>query len=269
MPFKVTQKGMLKRWLPQFFQIVNLKRLLKESAMFLKSLASSFAAAITLAVVTTPASAVPVNITFNAPLESGIRSGPFDIDVAAVNAADSGLPGVGLGFVAWCIDLGQSIRLNQTFSGYELGDRTVTNGTNMGPQITWGMEQALSRLFTFADGDDGTLDGTIITASTAENDAIQLAIWQIIYGETASIIADSLYDSARAAADLLRANSATTAANYGFAFYASPTNQNQTVGFFLGDGVNNTPQIPLPAGALLLLGGLGATMLTRRRRKSA
>lgn len=227
--------------------------------MTVKTLLASAAVTTILAM---PAMATPVTLNFTGQVGgSSVGGGGFGVDVTEAGSGDL----IG-SFISWCIELTQFINSNATIEGYvqsfDNGD-TGQAGTPLAPEISDDEELLLSSLFSqnslVANG-----GGT-----KAENDAFQLAVWDIAYnGGTASFGsfdftssgAGNLSGSSEAGAALsLLSSLDSTGGNYSFTYYLSNGNQDQLVG----------AQVPLPAGVVLLLGGLGAFGVMRRRQKAA
>ncbi len=153
-------------------------------------------------------------------------------------------------FFAWCIDIFDTIK-------------TATYNVQRPGQVTDGKEADLNRLFTN--------NGAVSVSSAVNSAAFQAAIWEIVY-ET-----DSVYDLATgnlqvsnnagvvALAQEWLDNLGTAAGTYLLTFYESETSQDLVTGV-PGGGGENPPPVPLPAGMVLLLTGLGALGVARRNR---
>lgn len=148
-------------------------------------------------------------------------------------------------FLGWCIDLLQTIK-------------TAPYTPGQPGQVSASEADDLNRLFT-------------IGRATAQTDAItaaafQVAIWEIVYETdgsyqlgTGNFQASDNAAVVSAAQGLLN-NLGTAPGTYALSFFTSATSQ---------DLVTGVPApIPLPASGLLLLAGLGAMGVARRRQKA-
>ncbi len=146
-------------------------------------------------------------------------------------------------FVAWCIDLFDTIMTAE----YE-ADRPG--------QVSDAEEADLNRLFTLHRV------GSQLNAITAA--AFQVAIWEIVY-ETAtsySLSSGNFTAGDNAAvvgeAQTLLDSLGTAEGSYALSFYESDTSQDLVTG--------QISVMPLPAGLVLLLSGLGCLGVARRRK---
>ncbi|OAN84293.1 hypothetical protein A8B78_07445 [Jannaschia sp. EhC01] len=159
-------------------------------------------------------------------------------------------------FVSWCIDI---------FDNLTNGDSYSVEAT--APQVSSTEQNWLSELFD---------DVANPVANAIQSAAFQLAIWEIVFeGATAEGDLDVTNGSFAATA---ANNTVLTTAN---AFLADLSGKGGLTNFtFLlsenggqdqltTSGNPSLPPVPLPAGGLLLLGGLGALAIARRKRKAA
>ncbi len=229
------------------------------------NLKTTISIAATAAVITvgSQANATPVDLTNNGALgprdsmvttfENG-RGGPFDVDVAPDNQ-----PSPVTSFVAWCIDLAQTIGTS-TYDYNQSADNGDT-GDFGAPEISDAEETQLSQLFTQNYSALGAFGSSVL------NTAFQMAIWEIIYedeGNSLDVTAGDFAESGGGnAAARAQANTWLTAlagpADYTFDYFLSNRRQDLLAGSY-----DPTP-VPLPAGLLLMLGGLGAFAVAKRR----
>ncbi|RLJ60406.1 putative secreted protein [Litoreibacter meonggei] len=147
-------------------------------------------------------------------------------------------------FVAWCIDLFDTI-------GSAVYDQTRP------AQVSDSEEADLNRLFSN--------NRSIATDNAVNSAAFQVAVWEIVY-ETGSSYdvgsGDFRAGDNTAVTSLAQnwlSNLGTDAGSYKLSFYESSTSQDLVSGA-------PVPAVPLPAGLPLLLVGVGALALTRKRR---
>jgi hypothetical protein len=155
-------------------------------------------------------------------------------------------PTVGDDFIAFCLDLGQTLASPATYMVKTLSE------TGFGAAVT----NTIDRLFTAHYASLGT-DAT-------NNAAFQLALWEIIDETSGTYDVTTGSFSATSSATGLANTFLDTLGNatggYTITFYESGTSQ---------DLVGASP-IPLPAGAPLLLTGIaGFAWMRRRKAKKA
>ncbi len=147
-------------------------------------------------------------------------------------------------FVAWCIEVAESIDFDPTT--YE------TNGARLAPE----RETLISRLFTGYLGDTTTNTGAA---------AFQLAIWEIVEETSFDIaglnVSEGYFRAGSSDIVIETANNFLMGlnnfdANYRVNYFRSANSQ---------DVISASP-VPLPASILFLGAGLGALVLSRRGR---
>ncbi len=150
-------------------------------------------------------------------------------------------------FLAWCFDIFAFLDNDVEY--------TVTDPADtMDPTITADRDSLLNRLFSsqFADVD-----------TAEEGAAFQLAIWEIVNEDPNGTLGlgDGLFTASDNAGAISLANTYLMnlggAEDYDLTYYVSGTNQDLMAG--------TLAPVPLPAGVLFLMGGLGALGLMRRR----
>lgn len=215
----------------------------------------------------TMAQAAPVDITYATAdpagrnvyftlhgTESAGRGGPFELTVTP----DGG--GAPSRFISWCIDLAQYIS-DGTYHMSSTAPDGSTGGGAIGPQ----QENLLSQLF------DSYLGLAGVNRDNATS--FQIAIWEIVYDGASGPLdvspssGDFFVRSTGGSNDesiISTANTWLSALDSGSAgiarlvYFTSDTRQDQ---------VSLAP-VPLPAGVVLLLSGIGGFVALRRRRKT-
>lgn len=153
-------------------------------------------------------------------------------------------------FVAWCIDLHTTIGDAE----YELSRPS---------QISDAVELGLNQLFTRFN--------SVALASAVNSAAFQVAIWEIIYDDGLDLTRGSFEARGNNAVTSLAQNWLNSLSGvvgaYDLTFFSARHRQD------LVSGSPTPPSgpgpIPLPAGVVLLLGGLGAMGALRRRNKAS
>ncbi|ABD55603.1 VPLPA-CTERM sorting domain-containing protein [Jannaschia sp. CCS1] len=207
-----------------------------------------------------PATATPVNLDFQGSAAGGsqVAGGPFNTATTEV-----GNPSAMESFIAWCIEITQFVGDGVYERTTDFADTGPAVGGNSGPGVSFDEQQSLSQLFTQNIGSIGTSE---------VNTAFQMAIWEIIYDSSDASNYDlsaGNYDTGDSGnpstASILLADSMlmnlSGPAAYNITYYTSGNRQDLITG--------QLAPVPLPAGVVLLLGGLGAFGVMRRRQKTA
>jgi hypothetical protein len=202
-----------------------------------------------------PASAVPINITgfaygsqvvdLDAPVNQNVNAGGFSALIN--NAAPSVL--------AWCADLFTNISVPNTYQY-----------TPAGPLPAFPNANALANLGALASNALGLVNNAATSA------AFQLAVWEILYESTPSVVGSGAFKVGNNP-------SSVGIANGWLAQLGTWTNsQNYTVDFYgKVPGVKATQdlivfrRVPVPepgSFALMLVGSAGAGLLVLRRRRT-
>lgn len=178
-------------------------------------------------------------VTIDSPISGNFNAGAFEL-----NATE-----LGGNFVAWCVDLFNTLSLPST---YEIPDAPG--------YITAAREANIERLFETAFS---TLDLSV----AAQSAGFQLALWELIYetdssfqlgsGNFEASSSSSVINFAQGLLDDL--DTALITQSYELTFLTSvgsPTSQNLVT----------VSAVPLPAAGLLMLFGLGGLAVARRRK---
>lgn len=179
-------------------------------------------------------------------------------------------------FVAWCLDIGTSIKTSYDYSLKAISDTLFTNG-GTAVLLSNAQKQDIQSLFNTAYSTLDVLDAN-------KSAGFQLALWEIAYESSGSysLAGGDFYATqsgsvvsavARAQADSFLAGlGGAVTGNYTLAFFESNTtsnghgSQNLVMGFVDPSVI---AEAPLPAAAWLLIGGMGALGMASRRRKAA
>jgi hypothetical protein len=157
-------------------------------------------------------------------------------------------------FVAWCLDLAAVIKLNDTFK---------ETGTPFGAPddlLTDVQKGRVQGIF------DAHLDDALASGATGAA-GLQLALWEAISDDTFNLTAGNFAVSAGAAV-IAKANSYLSFTLGSAKDYVVSYLQNERTGPPRGQNLVTASPVPLPAAAWLLVGGIGALVATRRRRRA-
>ncbi|MGI1662932.1 VPLPA-CTERM sorting domain-containing protein [Palleronia sp. KMU-117] len=168
-------------------------------------------------------------------------------------------------FVAWCLDIGNTLSIPGSGTPYHQTGTPFSNTTGALSGTTVGTIRALFE----------TSYATLDLASPSQSAGFQLALWEILY-ET-----DDAFDLGAGSFRQTRTTGAALAANaqanaflgalggpvtqrYRLTFFESGTDQQ---GNQLSQNLVAVSPVPLPAAAGFLIAGLGALATFKRRRK--
>lgn len=154
-------------------------------------------------------------------------------------------------FVAWCIDVAQNMIGVGSSADYTEGRPTHVSAES---------ETYLSRLFTSY--------GEVALDSATNSAAFQVAIWEIVYDQSTLDLAVGEFSASdrrgslgvTGLAQTWLDNLGTDSSGYELTFYANGRSQDLVTGM--------PSPVPLPAGGLLLLVGLGGLAALRRRKRT-
>ena len=203
---------------------------------------------------TNGAATVTITETTLRPSGIGVRAGGF-----ALSAAPLG------NFIAWCLDIGTYLRVP---SNYRITDTPFADTSGaMSAAQTGGVQRLFDTGFAGLD-----------LGSNVDSAAFQLALWTAFYdpgstslaaGAFTATAANATGTAAIARAEELLATAADPLAvitqRWTLTFLESADTLN---GKHKSQNLVTASPIPLPAGILLLLGGLGAFGLVARRRRA-
>jgi hypothetical protein len=192
----------------------------------------------------------------------------------------SGGASVGLDpdFVAFCLDLSRTIGTVNTSSSYSPTSDPFSNGVDLATLLPGGLSRAqgIQKLFDAVYGDPNRAGPPAFSLTVGNQSAgFQVALWELVY-ENGSVL-----DAANGGFKTSNSNVNNIAQGYlNFALglnsvtgYAGPKLYNLT--FLQSDGdpgrqnLVSATVVPLPAAGFLLIGGLGALAMVRRRREAA
>lgn len=231
------------------------------SFAFALAASSSYAASITLQGLTTP---IEVNTKIN--------EVPDQIASGVGNAVASGLlwtGGEGFGgsisdsFIAWCFDLVHPVRLGATYK-YEVVDVPYSNS-----YLLEGADLRVSKLF------NSSYD-SLQKSNSVQAAAFQLAVWEVAndsdFDLDAGVFQAGGYGSRSAeitstAQKLLSAGAEYSGPMNWRTFFLETREQKGTQNLVTAVRKQDVSPVPLPAPALLLIGGLAA--LARVKRSNA
>ena len=194
--------------------------------------------------------------------EATLRPGGIGV-LAGGFAVTGNLDGVGAAenFIAWCLDISTTLRLPST---YTTTTTPFASGPLSPPRIS-----TIERLFE-------TGLSTLNLGNNADSAGFQLALWEVLYENSGTLsLGTGNFSANHATAAIAVANTllgnlalGPVTRDYNLTFLQSNDPHNTVDGHYSQHLVTATP-VPLPAGGVLLLAGLGALGALRRRARKA
>ncbi|MFV0358623.1 VPLPA-CTERM sorting domain-containing protein [Tropicimonas sp.] len=235
-----------------------------------KTLFKTLAFTVLAAGISTSASALTLNTSYNvsenfarvtvgSPAYNGY-AGAFNVTTSEAAPLDS--------FVAWCLDIGTTIKSSYEYIVKSIDDDIFTNGGSA-VSLDDTQKSAIQNLFNTAYNGLDTLD-------KVQAGGFQLALWEIAYETSGTFsLSDGSFTETNTAGAAARAQANTFLAGlaggwtgtYDLAFFEAAETAGGHGSQNLVGGFEAAP-VPLPAAAWLLLAGMGALGVAGRRKAS-